>query len=247
MSKNTLFFVIIALFTLFVSSCYHIKSNISIHQNNIIPPTSSFVKVEVTLNDTMFSSASGVIVDHIEDEYSIIMSAKHVCNKYKEDGFRFFVLDEEMNKFISFPIYLSKFHDVCLLGTDLRINKPKIRLATTEPVRGNAVYNIAAPFGMKEKNMSLIFHGFYSGKMKIGDEPFLLDVYTIPVKSGSSGSPILNGNWELIGIVSRGHSKFENIGIAVAYRYIHKIYRDILPNAKNLIIEHKIEEFLKPE
>ena len=81
-----------------------------------------------------------------------------------------------------------------------------MRLANSEPDYGDRVYNISAPYGMMFPNESggAVYNteGLYSGVMRMSSEMTNRNMYTIWTAPGSSGSPILNEQGELIGLVS---------------------------------------------
>jgi len=101
-------------------------------------------------------------------------------------------------------------HDICLLKTKIS-NKTVVTvipIAKKEIKIGEKVYNLAAPDGVFNPGMVPILQGYYSGK-KYGEY-----IYTIPATFGSSGSPILNENKEVIGLLSKVYVRFPFISIS---------------------------------
>ena len=102
------------------------------------------------------------------------------------------------------PVLRNPRADVCIIQSS--INRGSLRLANSEPDYGDRVYNISAPYGMMFPNESggAVYNteGLYSGVMRMSSEMTNRNMYTIWTAPGSSGSPILNEQGELIGLVS---------------------------------------------
>lgn len=108
-----------------------------------------------------------------------------------------------------------------------RIDKPVSAIAKHMPKPGDKAYNIAAPFGIHDKNMVLHFEGYYSGRVTHPRLGYDLDMYTIPTRPGSSGSPVYNTRWEVIGITSMAFVSLENIGMMVPLESIQEFLKDL--------------------
>ena len=100
--------------------------------------------------------------------------------------------------------------DLCLMQV-YDVHKPPMVLKTADrpPVRGETVTNLAAPHGLFWSGTVLIFKGIFSGYHTQG-----YSVYTIPTKPGSSGSPIINSENKLVGVIFAGYRTIENVGLS---------------------------------
>lgn len=183
-------------------------------------PRSSFVKLVVTTTEFM-SMGSGVIINHFNKTNSIILTAGHVCD---DNTLNIEVLDLNENSYKSTGMIVAKEDDLCLVIVDGVIDAPAIKVASSYPSIGDHTYNIAAPLGMHAQNMSLMFDGYFQGRVKINEEKHPLDIYTIPGIGGSSGSPVFNTNWEIIGIVSRAIPKFPEFIFCVNQERVKLFY-----------------------
>jgi len=100
--------------------------------------------------------------------------------------------------------------DLCLLRiSGFKGNRPSfLKIAKNFPKWGEKVYNMAAPRGIFNPGMLLLFDGYYSG---IGFDNYMF--FTLPTKPGSSGSPIMNAKGELVSMIFAGFPAMENIGL----------------------------------
>lgn len=93
--------------------------------------------------------------------------------------------------------------DVCIVETS--INQRAIPIAKKEPEYGDDIINISAPYGLMFTSPSggavYITEGRYSGRFGM-DGAGNRNMYTIWTAPGSSGSPIINEQGEIIGMVS---------------------------------------------
>lgn len=202
----------------------------------------SFVKILGITKDSAYSG-SGVIVDHLSDSHSIIITAGHIC---KENAIHMSILNYLEEDYGVLYIAVSPEDDLCALITDKKINGSISSVGVFPANIGDKIFNIAAPFGIHSKNMSLMFEGFYGGDAEVASEKYPLSVYTVPAMGGSSGSPIFNQNWEIIGIISRAYPQFENVAFAVAHHRVASFTRAVLNSSKTrlkLTYTDKINQF----
>lgn len=173
------------------------------------------------------SSASSFIVEH-KGEYSYLLTSAHVCHmdfgliarlpKFRAD-IEFYGITLDMKKHDFEILKMNKESDLCLVRTK-RIELPAYKVSENSPKIGDPVYNIAAPVGIYEKDMVPLFAGIYSG------DAYGRSVFSIPAVGGSSGSPILNGRGEVIGVISATITDFKHLVISSPLKAIKEIIKD---------------------
>lgn len=183
-------------------------------------PRSSFVKIEVATNEYV-STGSGVIINHLDNLNTIILTAGHIC---KPNTIAMRVLDLYEKEYNILGFVVAKDDDLCLIMVDGLINGIRIKMSDTKPEIGDHVYNIAAPMGIHAPDMELMFDGYFQGQIKLKEEVHASDIHSIAGMGGSSGSPIFDKNWNLVGIVSRGMTEFNEIMLSVNYERVKLFY-----------------------
>ena len=168
------------------------------------------------------SSGSYVFHSEVSQGTSYVLTAGHSCeSKFPKsqiiDGYR---VENKGSKFKTADlngfqheaevVLINRRFDLCLLRVyNVITNPPVLRLADKEPKRGETVTNMAAPHGLFWAGTVLIFKGQFSGYHDRG-----YSVYTIPTKPGSSGSPIINKDNKLVGVIFAGYKTIENVGLS---------------------------------
>jgi S1-C subfamily serine protease len=222
-----------------VSGCTTIK--ISNSQNKEIYPRHSFVQVRQfvklegcglqkgtnepkcqTAEMKYVSSGAYVFHSEVEEGKSYILTAGHSCQnklppvqniegfKIVNKGSRFKVVGLNGSQHDAVVVNINTRFDLCLMSvSDVHRKPPILKVADKEPLRGEEVINMAAPHGLFWSGTVLIFKGIFSGYHSRG-----YSVYTIPTKPGSSGSPIINSDNKLIGVIFAGYRMIENVGLS---------------------------------
>ncbi len=173
-------------------------------------------------------TGSGSVVGRTFDG-SYILTAAHLCDHYAElknlnDINNELEADDEFTEII----LVYKVKDIAdftyrakIVGYDNHLDsciafvwglfRPALVISDTAPVIGEEYYNVAAPAGFFEKDLVPLFEGRFIGDFQGAD------VYTIPAIGGSSGSPIINSDGELVGIIYARHSRFHHITLSTNY------------------------------
>lgn len=241
--KNLLLLLLLSLTLISCSSSKSVRNtstfNLFEFSNQTILPIKSFVKLDSIVNIeteageglAKFSSASGFFVKENK-----ILTAAHFCNSL--DAKMFFIKQGAIvnnvyyeitsfdgHKMEAIVINKDEDNDLCLMlviGPTHEIDKQVIKMSDEKPHVGQRVYNIAAPLGIFAPGMVPIFEGFHSGPALYPGktEDVKVDIYSLPIKQGSSGSPIVNDRYELVGVVIAGVRRFNNVGFSPRYEII---------------------------
>ena len=227
------------LMTSCVSGCVTINENSSTQEE--ILPRNSFVQIQHSVEvegcglDTRtgkekcqkavmqyVSSGSYVFNSEVSQTTSYVLTAGHSCEskfpksqviegfRIENKGSKFKTVDLNGRRHEAEVVMINKRFDLCLLQVhNVLTAPPTLQLALREPKKGETVTNMAAPHGLFWTGTVLIFKGQFSGYHDRG-----YSVYTIPTKPGSSGSPILNKENKLVGVIFAGYKTIENVALS---------------------------------
>jgi S1-C subfamily serine protease len=233
-------FVNIVTLLIFSTSCGCIT--LADYKDLVKAPRHSFVKIVVVAED-YDSTGSGIIINHV-GETTLILTAGHIC---KDSILNMTILDHFENKHESLAFIRSTEDDLCIIVTN-SIPLPAIGTADKKTIIGDIVYNIAAPMGIHAPNMALVFEGHYQGAINIKDEKHSLDIHSVSGMGGSSGSPVFNKEWQIIGVVSRGITDFQHIMLCVneerTKAFIDYSFTKVFEQEINVAIERKNQKLI---
>ena len=248
----------------FAGSCTGCHSSVDVI-SDLLPkkkkiPTESFVKIGkfATISKcvpvsgtnckegTSFkSSASGAIIASDNRHGSFILTAAHVCDVSAGINKASLMIQELKFSIKLTSIYADEYDayivatqledgiDLCLLHAPSMKKLNAIKIASKGPEIGDLCYNIAAPGGIFHPPAVPILAGYYSGYMSdLGSA-----MYTIPAIGGSSGSPILNSRYELIGNVFAASTIYTHMTLSTTHENIISFLKeafDIYAKKKHL-------------
>ena len=198
------------------------------------------------------ATSSGSFIRHskIDKTLSYVLTAGHSCRDTKAPttqqgqftvrhaGQIFSVVDYDGFEYEAEVLEIDSRFDLCLMGVRTVLMKPPVlRVAKLHPVRGEVVFNMAAPHGIIAPRMVLTFSGFFTGYSQEG-----FSVFSIPTRPGSSGSPIINASNELVSSTFAGYHFMENVAVASPLRAVKTFLRKSVANAEmnNWIEKNKL-------
>ena len=164
-------------------------------------------------------SGSGVVIKH-EKVSTLVITAGHVCKMPIGESHALSVVDNEGNVHQTIDLKLSDKPDLCIIRTADTWGAP-LQLSDKELDYGEHVVSMAAPEGIFERNMVLVFDGRYSGQTSNGDK-----IFTLPCAPGSSGSAVLNQDGKIVSIVHSAAKNFQNIAIGSNMADIQKFINE---------------------
>ncbi len=184
---------------------------------------------------TSSSVGSSVVVGH-NNSSTYVLTAAHVCSENSISKFVYktssgdhvnVVVEQKVSK-IRVADYggtereasvfrVDKPNDLCVITTKDEWGYP-FTVSSVDPEIGEKVFNVASPHKIWAPGMVLMMDGYYSGKNSVG-----FYHYTIPARPGSSGSPILNSEGKIVGMVQRAVMGFENLAISTSTQAIREI------------------------
>ncbi len=191
---------------------------------------------------TWAATGSGVIIAQNKDKGSLILTAAHVCNVHEEINKKTLMIEKLegslklttiTNEDFNAEVVHKKLHegiDLCLLYAPTLRQFSAINIAVKSPKTGDMSFNIAAPHGIFHPPAVPILSGYYSGYMTDTGSA----MYTIPAMGGSSGSLILNEDFELIGIVYAASTVYTHMTLSTTHENIVDFIKEALETyAKN--------------
>ncbi len=254
---NTIFTLTILLLTL--SGCLNLKipnkiirttDNNVIKKANTLFPIESFVMTEQSFIYSLSpckppeqcepqvlgsadSVGSGFIIDARDNE-SFILTAGHICVPHQptfgipipidqlDVGYRIKVTTGFGRKSSATIVAIDVKNDLCLLRASSGLG-PELKVSSKDPMLHEEVYNMANPAGLASSLAVPVFKGYYAGDIA------MLSIFSIPAVPGSSGSPIMNSDNEVISIVSAAAVRFDEYAIGPTTNAIREFLLANLP------------------
>ncbi len=176
-------------------------------------------KDETCVNDgriegVMRGTASGSIVGSCGEGCSLVLTAAHVCSV---DTSSIPITDPAVDYRITLTtgvgrvsygtvIATDEENDLCIVISEEHLGPPLV-MSDKNLVLHQDVYNMASPLGLAVPWAVPVFKGYYSGEVDS------MAIFTFPVAPGSSGSPILNEDGELLAVISGAAVDFDEFAI----------------------------------
>lgn len=210
--------------------------------SNLVVPRASFLKIDVdlvirncdeegkgcSLEQGDLVSGSGFVVKRARHHGVYVMSAAHVCDPGTYASMiaggrpwhlEFSGLTKEKEAYVMTVLEVDHDKDICLLYAP-KLERIPIKIADKRIMPGDKILNVAAPAGVLYRGAPIIIDGIYNGRNHDSGH----DMYTMLVAGGSSGSPIMNEEGEVIGIVSMMDMRFPFIAISPAHEDVSEFF-----------------------
>ncbi|MEG0259866.1 MAG: YceG family protein [Lysinibacillus sp.] len=181
--------------------------------------SSSVVMIKVYDNENnILCGGSGVVIH--SDGY--ILTNLHVIG----GGHHYSVLYENETEeyFTDHFIKYNQLYDLAVIKVEKDCSPLTVKV-NGNLVRGQKIVAIGSPLGL----FNSVSDGIISGFRDIDDTPMIQ--FTAPISSGSSGGALLDMSGRLVGLITSGFNKGQNLNLAVPAQEIYKF-------AENFI-EHK--------
>lgn len=140
-----------------------------------------------------------------------VVTNAHVCNAgevYVEVG---------PAKIPAQPEAKDVVNDLCILKVGAELGSKPLSLAAADPSPGDTIYVLGNPEGLSRT----ISSGLVSAVRTLDGKPAIQ--ISAAISHGSSGSPVLNSEGEVVGVVSSMLSEGQNLNFAVPVRLLNEL------------------------
>jgi S1-C subfamily serine protease len=202
-------------------------------------------------HETKDTGSAVIIANNKVEDKTYILSAAHVCNAGPEASEipPFIKVRTSKEKMVLFDIdgketegkvlAVDKNIDLCLIEAPY-LNRMPIVISNRSPKRNDYISTVGSPWGVRthkdndqeNDNQPFIFEGRFQGYVsrEIEDDKKIEDaVYIIDAMPGQSGSPILDINGRLVGIVSRTIMPNMKIALSPTLKQIKEFLDTYMP------------------
>ena len=218
---------------------------------NSLQSYKSFVKVKhvVVIKDckqvknckteTFGAVGSGFAILNVGNN-TIFLTAGHVCTRKYPDVFDKIDYDTHMeietwdknNRkpiAVTIPQEYENGLDLCIVEVE-NILIPPIALALREPKFGERIYAMSAPGGEYFAPYPLMIDGIYSGAAWS-----YFSRVSIPAIGGSSGSPVMDSNGKVIGLLFAINKDFSHSSLLIRLPHIRKFVAAYMKKRDNIL------------
>lgn len=168
-------------------------------------------------------AGSGVIIKKDNSSYYILTNY-HVVYLSDEHQHRYTVEDIYNNNIQATLVIMDSYYDLAILKFNSEQNLDVLALATDNPSVGELVFSIGNPLG---KN-NIVTAGTVLNYSFINNVEYKVIIHDAIIRSGSSGSMLINSNYQIVGINTWGiGSEVENEyvkGGATPIESIHEFF-----------------------
>lgn len=163
-----------------------------------------------------FGAGTSFVIGY-NDNVTIMMSVAHLCEPAiltakkgaieslpTEIKFQIGIIQGERLLLVNDILFIDNKSDVCVFTVPVLLGGG-LDLAIKSPKYGEQVWSIGAPVGYFPETAKPITHGLYSGSAEklLEDGKYLpFSNFNMPTVPGMSGSPIINKNGKVVGLVS---------------------------------------------
>ncbi len=194
------------------------------------------------------STGTGFAVETTKEKNKThIVTAAHVCslemappldvNEMRKRGIdvrnfkRTLTIDDGVSQVAAKVVAVDIPHDICLLEVKADVYK-KFEISDSVPTYGEEVYNIGAPAGFYSAGAKFYLEGHYVGVLfqwsPFSEDPVLQQVFSIPGVGGLSGSPLINKEGRIVGMIHSIRLDYPYITFSCTIEDLNKLISNVL-------------------
>ncbi|WP_253756525.1 S1C family serine protease [Hamadaea flava] len=155
------------------------------------------------------SIGSAFAVGTASDGGTNLLTNFHVIEDVWNDGTKKVKIEHADQLYDATVVAGDKKADIAQLHTTAKIEGLKV--AATESKSGQEILVVGSPLGLKDTVTSGVVSAFREETTQHG--PYIQ--FDAPINPGNSGGPVINANYEVIGIASAKFTDAEGLGLAI--------------------------------
>tara|TARA_Y100001963_G_C6665584_1_gene392578 strand:- start:493 stop:954 length:462 start_codon:yes stop_codon:yes gene_type:complete len=148
-------------------------------------------------------------------------------NKYERE----LIIDDGVTKTKARIVAVDIERDICLVEMNRDVKK-EFEIAKYQPEYGERVFNIGAPAGYWSAGAKFYNEGYYVGVdfsySRVSGQPYLQEIFSISAVGGLSGSPIINEDGRIVGMIHSIRTDYPRITFSCSIGDLNKIISNVL-------------------